>query len=71
MSPEDLCNYATVMREHGITEFSGDGISIKLGKAPVKPLPPVDPDAPKPAPKKSAYDQLLFAATEGLPPDDE
>lgn len=71
MSPTELANYIQVMREHGATVFKANDIHIELGPAPAPPPTPRDPDAPAPRPKRSDYDRMLFAATEGLPEDDE
>lgn len=71
MSPSELSSYIQVMREHNATVFKTQDIHIELGPAPAPPPPPRDPDAPRVAPKRSEYDRLLFAATEGFPEDDE
>lgn len=71
MSPEDLQNYVRVMRENNVTAFKAGDISIELGAAPAQPLRPRDPDAPALPPKKNDYERMLFAATEGLPDEDE
>jgi hypothetical protein len=59
------------MREHGATVFKTQDIHIELGPAPAAPLRSPDSDAPRTAPKRSEYGRLLFAATEGIPDDDE
>jgi hypothetical protein len=71
LSPEDLEKYVLVMREHNVTVFKTADVQIELGQAPAKPLPSRDPDAPIQAPKKNDYERMLFAATEGLPDEDE
>lgn len=71
MTPEDLSNYARVMREHNMTVLKTPDLHIELGPAPAPPLMPRDPDAPLQAPKRSDYDRMLFAATEGISEDDE
>lgn len=70
MTPSELADYVTVMREHGATVFKAEGIHIELGPAPAPPIAPRDPDAPVLAPRKSDYERMLFAATEGLPDED-
>lgn len=70
ISPDDLRNYVAAMRDLGVTAFKHDGLEIALGTEPAKPLAPRDPDAPA-LPRKNDYEKLLFAATEGLPEDDE
>ena len=60
------------MREMGITSFKHDDLAIELGAEPARALAPRDPDAPRiPAKRGPTFDQLLFAATEGLPEDDQ
>lgn len=70
MNAEELKQYVTVMRDMGVQTFKSGDLEITLGAAPVKPLSPKDPDAPQPAPRKSEYERLLFAATEGFPEDE-
>lgn len=59
------------MRENNVTVFKTQDVHIELGPAPAAPLSPRDPDAPPAAPKKSDYERMLFAATEGIPDEDE
>jgi hypothetical protein len=59
------------MRDMGVATFKSGDLEISLGTAPAQAHAEPDPDAPKVAPKKSSYDKLLFACTEGLPEDDE
>lgn len=59
------------MRGLGVRVFKNGALEIELGPAPAPPVTQPDPDAPRPAPKRSEYDRLLFAATEGIPEDDD
>jgi len=71
LNAEQLREYVTVMREMGVQTFRSGDLEISLGAAPVKPPSARDSDAPVPAPKKTEYERLLFAATEGFDPDEE
>ena len=71
MSPEEFEKYILVMNEHNVAILKTADIHIELGPRPAKPLAPRDPDAPPERPKKNEYDRLLFAATEGIPEEDE
>ena len=71
MSPEQFESYIRVMRDHNVTVFKTADVHIELGPPPAKPLPARDPDAPGLPPKRSDYEKLLFAATEGFPEEDE
>jgi hypothetical protein len=59
------------MRENNVTVFKTQDIHIELGPPPAAPPPPRDPDAPSAAPRRSEYERFLYAATEGLPEEDE
>lgn len=54
------------MRSEGVLVFEAEGIKIALGPAPV-----ATPEEKRPAPRKMSYDDLLFAASEGLPAEAE
>lgn len=71
MSPEDFEKYILVMNEHNVTVFKTADIHIELGPRPLKPSPLPDLDAPRLAPRRNDYERMLFAATEGLPDEDE
>lgn len=69
MSPEDLANYVSVMREHNVSVFKTADIHIELGPAPAQALPSPAPRGPDDLilpPRKTEYERLLFAATEGF-----
>ena len=63
LSPQELAEYARVMRENGIVSFKHDGNEIVI-------IPHyVAPGEQKPLPEQRVYsdEELRFAATEGLP----
>jgi hypothetical protein len=66
VTPNELREYVDTMRELGVLSFKHEGLEIALGPAPAGP--PTRNEAR--APRKSEYDRLLFACTEGLPEED-
>lgn len=68
MTPDLLREYVQVMRETGVLAFEAEGVKIALGPPPAQK--PAEGKGQK-APKKVSYNDLLFAASEGLPEGDE
>ena len=64
MTPEDLERYIQVMRANGVLAFKHEGLEIALGPASV-------PAGKERVPVRLSADQLLFAATEGLPDEED
>jgi len=64
ISPVELEAYVRVMRAGGCLLFKSGETVIQLGPAPA-------PADARPPHKRDDYGDLLFAATEGLPSDDE
>jgi hypothetical protein len=70
VSPDELERYIVTMRAHNVLVLKTPEIHLELGPAPARPLAERDPDAIT-LPKKSDYERLLFAATEGFSEEDE
>jgi hypothetical protein len=64
LTPAELAEYAHVMKAEGISSFQGDGISITLHPGAFFPI---GGSSPSPPPREYTDEELLFAATEGLP----
>jgi len=65
LTPAELREYVAVMRESGILQLKADGLEITLD-------PRTNSSAPRDADRgprlmKDDYNDLLFAATEGMP----
>ena len=66
MTPDQLREYVTAMRELGVRAFKSADIEIALGPEPARSVTKSDYEPPR----KGEYEKLLFAATEGLPEED-
>lgn len=64
VTPAELAHYIQVMRENNVLAFKHEGLEIALGPASA-------PSGKEKAPIKFSADQLLFAATEGLPEEEQ
>lgn len=67
ISPDELTTYIETLKTAGVTG------RVKIGDIEVTIAPPALPEKEKPTLKslKADYDRLLFAATEGIPDEEE
>lgn len=66
ISPVELQAYIAVLRAGGVAIFEHDGLKLILG-----PRPPAPGEGTTTTPKTSDYNSMLFAATEGIPEEEE
>ena len=68
LSPQELAEYARIMRDSGILQFKQDGVEIVL--SPQLRMMPLEGGSNNgPPPRVLTDEDYMFAATEGLPED--